>query len=160
MLTFFLVHKEQVLINRQLLLWKCSNEFELEIGEQDLVSVRAYNISSLHGLGPRFHSIRVYNISQGLNQELKLIVEPPDILYTLTDSCCPFPQPIRLLGQCMNCMHQLIISLFGFLNTDVSTTMIVQPGPVMDFLVSNQNVPHPDQIDWVKVIGSYSCSYC
>ncbi|XP_057527179.1 protein argonaute 4A-like [Amaranthus tricolor] len=36
------------------------------------------------------------------------------------------------------------------LNIDVSTTMIVQPGPVMDFLVSNQNVPHPDQIDWVK----------
>ncbi|CAO2813123.1 unnamed protein product [Amaranthus hypochondriacus] len=36
------------------------------------------------------------------------------------------------------------------LNIDVSTTMIVQPGPVIDFLISNQNVPHPDQIDWVK----------
>ncbi|KAG9458483.1 hypothetical protein H6P81_002991 [Aristolochia fimbriata] len=36
------------------------------------------------------------------------------------------------------------------LNIDVSTTMIVRPGPVMDFLVQNQRVDHPDHIDWAK----------
>ncbi|KAJ4787293.1 Argonaute family protein [Rhynchospora pubera] len=36
------------------------------------------------------------------------------------------------------------------LNIDVSTTMIVKPGPVIDFLVVNQNVNHPSQIDWQK----------
>lgn len=34
---------------------------------------------------------------------------------------------------------------------DVSTTMIIQPGPVVDFLISNQNVRDPFQIDWGKV---------
>ncbi|KAM0827937.1 hypothetical protein ACQ4PT_067874 [Festuca glaucescens] len=36
------------------------------------------------------------------------------------------------------------------LNVDVSTTMIVKPGPVIDFLLANQNVDHPDRIDWQK----------
>ncbi|KAL6527982.1 Protein argonaute 4B [Orobanche hederae] len=36
------------------------------------------------------------------------------------------------------------------LNMDVSTTMIVKPGPVIDFLLMNQKVDHPDRIDWVK----------
>nr|AGS47795.1 argonaute 8 [Salvia miltiorrhiza] len=36
------------------------------------------------------------------------------------------------------------------LNMDVSTTMIVRPGPVIDFLVFNQSINHPSQIDWVK----------
>ncbi|XP_057429449.1 protein argonaute 4-like [Lotus japonicus] len=36
------------------------------------------------------------------------------------------------------------------LNIDVSTTMIVQPGPVVDFLISNQNVRDPFQLDWTK----------
>ncbi|GER34610.1 argonaute family protein [Striga asiatica] len=36
------------------------------------------------------------------------------------------------------------------LNMDVSTTMIVKPGPVVDFLLSNQKIDHPDRIDWVK----------
>nr|DAD43168.1 TPA_asm: hypothetical protein HUJ06_001398 [Nelumbo nucifera] len=36
------------------------------------------------------------------------------------------------------------------LNIDVSTTMIVQPGPVVDFLIANQNVRSPYEIDWVK----------
>ncbi|XP_059318141.1 protein argonaute 4-like [Lycium ferocissimum] len=36
------------------------------------------------------------------------------------------------------------------LNMDVSTTMIVQPGPVMDFLLANQNARDPYQIDWSK----------
>ncbi|KAM1124608.1 hypothetical protein ACFX11_040190 [Malus domestica] len=36
------------------------------------------------------------------------------------------------------------------LNMDVSTTMIVKPGPVLDFLMLNQNVKTPYQIDWTK----------
>ncbi|XP_012571791.1 protein argonaute 16-like [Cicer arietinum] len=36
------------------------------------------------------------------------------------------------------------------LNMDVSTTMIVKPGPVIDFLLSNQNVKEPRYIDWAK----------
>ncbi|TVU22665.1 hypothetical protein EJB05_32380 [Eragrostis curvula] len=34
------------------------------------------------------------------------------------------------------------------LNVDVSTTMIVQPGPVIDFLLSNQNISDSCGIDW------------
>lgn len=36
------------------------------------------------------------------------------------------------------------------LNIDVSTTMIIQPGPVVDFLISNQNVKDPFSLDWSK----------
>ncbi|XP_077215045.1 protein argonaute 16-like [Tasmannia lanceolata] len=36
------------------------------------------------------------------------------------------------------------------LNMDVSTTMILTPGPVLDFLLANQNVRDPSQIDWIK----------
>ncbi|XP_009590319.2 protein argonaute 4A-like [Nicotiana tomentosiformis] len=36
------------------------------------------------------------------------------------------------------------------LNMDASTTMIVQPGPVVDFLLANQNARDPYQIDWSK----------
>ncbi|KAJ8428434.1 hypothetical protein Cgig2_009044 [Carnegiea gigantea] len=36
------------------------------------------------------------------------------------------------------------------LNIDVSTTMIIQPGPVVDFLISNQNVRDPYSLDWAK----------
>ncbi|TVT97533.1 hypothetical protein EJB05_57220, partial [Eragrostis curvula] len=36
------------------------------------------------------------------------------------------------------------------LNIDVSTTMIVKPGPVIDFLLLNQKVDHPSRIDWQK----------
>ncbi|KAJ6846013.1 protein argonaute 4B-like [Iris pallida] len=32
----------------------------------------------------------------------------------------------------------------------VSTTMIVRPGPVVEFLIANQNVRDPYQIDWAK----------
>ncbi|KAL6558112.1 hypothetical protein OROMI_018462 [Orobanche minor] len=34
----------------------------------------------------------------------------------------------------------------------VSTTMIVRPGPLTDFLLMNQKVDHPDCIGWVRVI--------
>ncbi|KAL0400198.1 UNVERIFIED_CONTAM: protein argonaute 16 [Sesamum radiatum] len=36
------------------------------------------------------------------------------------------------------------------LNIDVSTTMILKPGPVLDFLLANQNVKETRYIDWVK----------
>ncbi|KAL1221220.1 Protein argonaute 6 [Cardamine amara subsp. amara] len=36
------------------------------------------------------------------------------------------------------------------LNIDVSTTMILQPGPVIKFLLANQSVQSPQQIDWTK----------
>ncbi|CAJ1978435.1 unnamed protein product [Sphenostylis stenocarpa] len=37
------------------------------------------------------------------------------------------------------------------LNMDVSTTMIIKPGPVIDFLLSNQQVRELRHIDWEKV---------
>ncbi|KAK2996028.1 hypothetical protein RJ640_023398 [Escallonia rubra] len=36
------------------------------------------------------------------------------------------------------------------LNMDGSTTTIVQPGPLVDFLIANQNVRDPFQLDWTK----------
>ncbi|KAK7267511.1 hypothetical protein RIF29_20186 [Crotalaria pallida] len=33
---------------------------------------------------------------------------------------------------------------------DVSTTMIITPGPVVDFLIANQNVRDPFSLDWAK----------
>ncbi|KAJ6921254.1 hypothetical protein NC652_015228 [Populus alba x Populus x berolinensis] len=33
---------------------------------------------------------------------------------------------------------------------DGSTTTIIQPGPLIDFLIANQNVSNPFQIDWAK----------
>lgn len=36
--------------------------------------------------------------------------------------------------------------------------MIVKPGPVIDFLLANQNVQHPDKIDWTKVMSSFDLS--
>ncbi|KAF9621118.1 hypothetical protein IFM89_016612 [Coptis chinensis] len=42
------------------------------------------------------------------------------------------------------------------LNIDVSTTMIIQPGPVVDFLIANQNVRDPYGIDWAKLCNLVS----
>ncbi|KAK8498367.1 hypothetical protein V6N12_032919 [Hibiscus sabdariffa] len=36
------------------------------------------------------------------------------------------------------------------LNIDVSTTMIIRPGPVVDFLLANQNARDPFSLDWTK----------
>ncbi|CAI0452232.1 unnamed protein product [Linum tenue] len=36
------------------------------------------------------------------------------------------------------------------LNIDVSTTMIIQPGPVIDFLINNQGARDPFSLDWAK----------
>ena len=41
----------------------------------------------------------------------------------------------------------------SFLALDVSTTMIIQPGPVVDFLIANQGVNDPFSLDWAKVIN-------
>jgi hypothetical protein len=42
---------------------------------------------------------------------------------------------------------------------DVSTTMIVTPGPVIDFLLTNQNVRGISDIDWPRVPGiKITCS--
>ncbi|KAI5683232.1 hypothetical protein M9H77_04460 [Catharanthus roseus] len=37
-----------------------------------------------------------------------------------------------------------------FLNMDVSTTMILTPGPVVDFLLANQNAKEHRHIDWAR----------
>ncbi|KAK6123580.1 hypothetical protein DH2020_042669 [Rehmannia glutinosa] len=37
-----------------------------------------------------------------------------------------------------------------YLNHDVSMTTIIQPGPVVDFLLSNQNVKTPFKINWTE----------
>lgn len=41
---------------------------------------------------------------------------------------------------------------------DVSTTMILKPGPVIEFLKANQNVELPRQIDWIKVVLVSKCN--
>lgn len=40
---------------------------------------------------------------------------------------------------------------------DVSTTIILEPGPVLEFLKANQSVETPRQIDWVKVVLAFKC---
>ncbi|XP_027152630.1 protein argonaute 4A-like [Coffea eugenioides] len=37
-----------------------------------------------------------------------------------------------------------------YLNFDVTTTTIVQPGPVINFLISHQNVSDPFKVDWLQ----------
>ncbi|KAK8679041.1 hypothetical protein V6N13_144513 [Hibiscus sabdariffa] len=45
------------------------------------------------------------------------------------------------------------------LNIDVSTTMIIRPGPVVDFLLANQNARNPHSLDWSKLeySGDFPC---
>lgn len=50
--------------------------------------------------------------------------------------------------------HYLIVVIFEL--ADASTTMIVKPGPVVDFLLANQNARDPYQIDWSKVTITHS----
>ncbi|XP_009763095.1 protein argonaute 4B-like isoform X2 [Nicotiana sylvestris] len=40
-----------------------------------------------------------------------------------------------------------------FFNLDVSTTTIIQLGPLVNFLMANQNVDNPFKIDWTKATG-------
>lgn len=44
-----------------------------------------------------------------------------------------------------------LCSYFQPFGVDVSTTMILKPGPVIDFLLFNQNVNDTRHIDWIKV---------
>jgi len=52
--------------------------------------------------------------------------------------------------ECYFCILLILNTLF-FL--DVSTTVIIKPGPVIDFLSSNQQVMNPCYIDWEKVMN-------
>ena len=38
------------------------------------------------------------------------------------------------------------------LTPDVTTTMIIKPGPLVDFVIANQGVNDPFNVDWSKVI--------
>ena len=44
-----------------------------------------------------------------------------------------------------------VVTLWFLDSVDTSTTMVVQPGPVVDFLLANQNVKDPYSVDWNKV---------
>lgn len=48
-------------------------------------------------------------------------------------------------------VFSLIIRNLAVLITDVSTTMIIQPGSVAEFLVANQKARDPFSLDWAKV---------
>jgi hypothetical protein len=54
------------------------------------------------------------------------------------------------------CCFSLLVML---LLSDVSTTMIIQPGPVVDFLIANQNVRDPFSLDWAKVTHVSACFF-
>jgi|APAra0007618407_1042631.scaffolds.fasta_scaffold00821_5 hypothetical protein len=50
------------------------------------------------------------------------------------------------------CSNNLVSNSLCFvLMLDVTTTMIIKPGPVVDFLIANQNARDPYSIDWSKV---------
>lgn len=52
---------------------------------------------------------------------------------------------------------EFYLMLLTILCADVSATMILTPGPVIDFLVANQNAWEPRYIDWAKVqVPSFS----
>ena len=57
---------------------------------------------------------------------------------------------IRLFFVTFWLLKHLILFGFDFL-LDTSTTMVVQPGHVVDFLLVNQNVKDPKYLDWNKV---------
>ncbi|XP_019246290.1 PREDICTED: protein argonaute 4B-like [Nicotiana attenuata] len=72
-----------------------------------------------------------------------------------------FPNEIRnfmdLTGGILGCrgFHLSFQFVQGglFFNLDVSTTTIIQPGPLVNFLMANQNVDNPFKIDWTKATG-------
>ncbi|KAM3319221.1 protein argonaute 4B [Capsicum chacoense] len=69
-----------------------------------------------------------------------------------------FPNEIKnfmdLTGGILGCRgyHSSFQSVQGglFLNLDTSTTTVIQPGPLVNFLMANQNVETPFKIDWAK----------
>ncbi|WJX36419.1 hypothetical protein P8452_24298 [Trifolium repens] len=65
------------------------------------------------------------------------------------------PRNIKNLGggvQCCRGFHSSFrVTQRGLsLNVDVSTTLLVKPGALVDFLLENQNVQQPNLIDWSK----------
>lgn len=55
--------------------------------------------------------------------------------------------------------EKLWVLTLGFLDSvDTSTTMVVQPGPVVEFLLANQNVRDLYSVDWTKVHRLLLCS--
>lgn len=64
--------------------------------------------------------------------------------------CCSFFDLWFWLIQCGCCFLFIDIDS-SQLCLDVSTTMILQPGPVINFLKTNQGVREVRYIDWVKV---------
>ncbi|KAK2439745.1 protein argonaute [Trifolium repens] len=65
------------------------------------------------------------------------------------------PRNIKNLGggvQCCRGFHSSFrVTQKGLsLNVDVSTTLLVKPGALVDFLLENQNVQQPNLIDWSK----------
>ncbi|KAJ8553965.1 hypothetical protein K7X08_024643 [Anisodus acutangulus] len=69
-----------------------------------------------------------------------------------------FPNEIKnlmgLTGGIHGCrgFHSSFQSIQGglFCNLDTSTTTVIQPGPLVNFLIANQNVDNPFKIDWTK----------
>jgi len=45
-----------------------------------------------------------------------------------------------------------LMPTYSFIFSDVSTTMILTPGPVVDFLRANQGIQDARRIEWIKVI--------
>ncbi|KAH0918445.1 hypothetical protein HID58_026105 [Brassica napus] len=43
------------------------------------------------------------------------------------------------------------------LNMDVTTTMIIKPGPLVDFIIANQGVNDPFTVDWSKYSADLPC---
>ena len=51
---------------------------------------------------------------------------------------------------CSNNIESNVFCLF--LWPDVTTTMIIKPGPLVDFVIANQGAKDPFTVDWSKVV--------
>lgn len=50
-------------------------------------------------------------------------------------------------------------SSFVVVRTDISTTMLIKHGHLIDFLLKHQNVDHPRRVDWLKVNCVFAILY-
>ncbi|XLR07649.1 uncharacterized protein LOC107618449 isoform X1 [Arachis ipaensis] len=64
------------------------------------------------------------------------------LMESISKSCVFLEHVVEIIGSSN-------IQIVQF-HPDVSTTMVVKPGPVLDFLCENQNVKHPNLINWTK----------